>query len=201
MTERRGPPAPRDGAPAHSPVRCAILTISDRAARGEFADTSGPQLARILTSWGWPPEVREILPDEENLIADRMAGLADAGFDLVLTTGGTGLSVRDRTPDATLRVTDRLVPGIMEAVRARTAALFPRAYLSRGIAALRGRCLLVNLPGSERGACESLEALGDLLPHALDVIREDPGTGGAHGPNRDTDPPGAPGPKNGATRA
>ena len=181
MTAPRDPIKPQPPT-SGSAVRCAVLTISDRASRGEQIDRSGPEIARILTAWGWPPEVAEIIPDEEGLIAARLADLADAGIDLVVTTGGTGLSPRDRTPDATLRVADRLVPGIMEAVRARTGGAFPRAYLSRGIAALRGRALLVNLPGSPRGAVESMEALADLLPHALEVVREDPAAGGAHPP-------------------
>ncbi len=161
-------------------ARCAVLTISDRAARGIYADRTGPEVAQILTSWGWSPECCEVLPDQERAITDRLAHLADSGFDLILTAGGTGLSARDRTPEATLEVADRLVPGIAEAIRTRTGATFARAWLSRGVAVLRGRCLIVNLPGSVRGARESLEALADLLPHALQVIHEEPGTGSAH---------------------
>jgi molybdopterin adenylyltransferase len=186
MTYRAGERETRGTGAAAPLVRCAILTVSDRAFRGEYPDRSGPEVARILASWGWPPEVSEVIPDEEALIADRLSALADSGIDLILTAGGTGLSRRDRTPDATLRVSDRLVPGIMEAVRARTGARFPRAYLSRGVAALRDRCLVVNLPGSARGAAECLEALADLLPHAIEVIREEPGSGGAHETDQDS---------------
>lgn len=157
------------------PVRCAVLTISDRASRGEYADQSGPEIARILASWGWAAEVLEVLPDDKSRIEERLAALADSGLDCIVTTGGTGLSMRDRTPEATLRAADRLAPGIMEAVRARTGTQSPLAYLSRGIAAMRGRCLLVNLPGSVRGASESIHALADLLPHAIGVLRGDPG--------------------------
>jgi len=157
------------------PIRCAILTISDRCARGEQEDQSGPALAQVLAAWGWEPELCEVLPDDEYAIAERLASLADQSFDLVVTTGGTGLGPRDRTPEATLRVADRLVPGLAELVRTRTGARFPRAYLSRGVAATRDNCLFLNLPGSPRGAREGLEALADVLPHALEVIREVPG--------------------------
>ena len=182
MTEMGGAHDARGPESSRMPIRCAVLTISDRASRGEYADRSGPEVARILAAWGWPPEILEVLPDEESRIADRMAALADSGFDLVVTAGGTGLSTRDRTPEATLCAADRLAPGIMEAVRARTGALFPRAYLSRGIAAMRGRCLLVNLPGSVRGAKESIKALADILPHAIDVLREAPRIEDEHEP-------------------
>jgi molybdenum cofactor synthesis domain-containing protein len=163
-------------------IRCAVLTISDRCSRGEAEDRSGPEVAQILASWGWIPEVREILPDEELLVAERLATLADSGYSLILTTGGTGLGPRDRTPEATLRVTDRQVPGLAELLRSRTGAQLPRAYLSRGIIAMRRHCLIINLPGSVKGAREGIEALADVLPHALDVIHEDPSSGGAHGP-------------------
>ena len=163
-------------------IRCAILTISDRCSRGEAEDRSGPEIAQILTSWGWSPEIREILPDEEMQVAERLATLADSGLSLVVTTGGTGLGPRDRTPEATLRVIDRMIPGLAELMRSRTGAGFPRAYLSRGIIAMRRHCLIINLPGSVRGAREGIEALADVLPHALDVIHEDPTKGGAHGP-------------------
>jgi molybdenum cofactor synthesis domain-containing protein len=163
-------------------IRCAVLTISDRCSQGETEDLSGPEVTRVLTSWGWNPDAREVLPDEELLVAERLATLADSGFSLIVTTGGTGLGPRDRTPEATLRVTDRQVPGLAELLRSRTGAEFPRAYLSRGIIAMRRSCLIINLPGSVRGAREGIEALTDVLPHALDVIHEDPGTDGAHGP-------------------
>jgi molybdopterin adenylyltransferase len=161
-------------------IRCAVLTVSDRCARGERPDESGPAVCALLASWGWGVERSEILPDEEGQVADRLAELAAEGFDFVVTTGGTGLAPRDRTPEATLRVADRLVPGLAELVRSRTGAEFPRAYLSRGVVALRGRCLLVNLPGSPRGAQESLTALREVLPHAFEVLRERSGGPGAH---------------------
>ena len=161
-------------------IRCAVLTVSDRCSRGGTEDTSGPEIVRILATWGWVVEVREVLPDDEMLVSERLATLADSGFSLVITTGGTGLGPRDRTPEATLRVTDRQVPGLAELVRSRTGAHLPRAYLSRGIIALRRRCLIINLPGSLRGAREGITALADVLPHAIDVIHEDPAKGSIH---------------------
>ena len=161
-------------------VRCAVLTISDRCSRGESEDRSGPAVAEALASRGWRPVLCEILPDVEEAIAERIAALADSGYTLVVTTGGTGLGPRDRTPEATLRIAHRPVPGLAELARARTGQRSPRAYLSRGVAALRGRCLIVNLPGSVRGARETLEAIADLIPHALEVIGEEPGRRGAH---------------------
>lgn len=185
MTEQSGADGPRGKGLSAVPIRCAVLTISDRASRGQYADQSGPEVARILTAWGWGPEILEVLPDDETPLAERLAALADSGLDCIVTTGGTGLSTRDRTPEATLRVADRLAPGIMEAVRARTGSQFPLAYLSRGVAAMRGRCLLVNLPGSVRGASESILALADLLPHAIGVLRGDPGIEAEHGSMND----------------
>ncbi len=153
-------------------IRTAVVTISDRCSRGEPADASGPRLAGILGRWGWKPERLDLLPDDEAAIAHRLADLADAGFDLVVTTGGTGLGPRDRTPEATAKIADRLVPGIPEWIRRRTGEIQPRAFLSRGVAAIRGRCLLLNLPGSPAGAAECLEVARALLPHALEVLSE-----------------------------
>lgn len=161
--------------------KSAVLTISDRCSRGEAEDLSGPEVAKILSSWGMNPEVCEILPDNEELISERLAILADSGFSLICTSGGTGLGPRDHTPEATRRVADRQVPGLSELIRSRTGVKVPRAYLSRAIVAMRRHCLIINLPGSVKGAKESIEALEDLLPHALDVINEDRLEGGAHG--------------------
>jgi molybdopterin adenylyltransferase len=163
-------------------ARTVVLTISDRCARGEQIDGSGPEVVRILTTRGWHDPVREILPDEEEAICERLALLADTGTRLILTVGGTGLSPRDRTPEATTRIADRIVPGLAELMRSRTGNVTPRAFLSRGVVATRGRCLIVNLPGSPRGAAEMLEAVAALLPHALDVMNETAGTRGAHDP-------------------
>jgi len=161
-------------------ICCAVLTISDRCSEDEKLDQSGPVVAAALSARAWHVDYQEILPDDVEQIAERIAVLADSGISLILTTGGTGLGPRDRTPEATLRVADRQVPGLCEKARAQTGRDFPRAYLSRGIAAMRGRCLILNLPGSVRGARETFEAIAELIPHALEVIGEEPGRRGAH---------------------
>lgn len=158
---------------SRSTIRTAVLTISDRCSRGERIDESGPLLERTLAGWGRETETRDILPDDEEAIAHRLAELADGGIELILTTGGTGLGPRDRTPEATMRVADRLVPGLPEWIRRQTGDN-PRAYLSRGVAAIRGRCLVLNLPGSPRGAVECLTVAWEILQHALEVIGETP---------------------------
>jgi molybdenum cofactor synthesis domain-containing protein len=157
--------------------RCAVVTISDRCASGETKDSSGPEVERLLLSWGWIVDARALLPDEPDLVAAKLIELVDRGCDLIVTTGGTGFGPRDRTPEATSRIADRLAPGLPELARARTGASFPRSYLSRGIAALRGKSLIVNLPGSPRGARDHLQAVAEVLPHALTVLREDPRAG------------------------
>ncbi len=154
-------------------IRVAILTVSDRCSRGEAVDTSGPALAaRAADQLGAELVASRCVPDEMEQIADALRQLAAMAPppDLVLTTGGTGLAPRDVTPEATLAVLDRQHAGLMELIRARCGVSTPRAYLSRGIAGAIGRTLVLNLPGSERGAVESLDALADVLPHALGVL-------------------------------
>ncbi len=152
--------------------RVAILTLSDRGAAGERADGSGSAIADLLGA-GLPAAAivsRGLLPDERSAIERELARLADEEVcDLVLTTGGTGLSPRDVTPEATLAVVDRLVPGIAEAMRAAGLAKTPRAMLSRGVCGLRGQTLIVNLSGSPKAVREQLEAILPALPHALEV--------------------------------
>jgi molybdopterin adenylyltransferase len=148
----------------------AVLTISDRCARGAMTDTAGPALvARLMEQWP-DAEIRTLLlGDEEDAIAAVLEELAAHGAQLILTAGGTGLGPRDRTPEATRRVIDREAPGLAEAMRARGAEQNPYAWLSRGVAGLRGRTLMVNLPGSRRGAEEGWMAIASLVRHGLDV--------------------------------
>lgn len=153
-----------------------VITVSDRSARGERADASGPRVAALLERHGFAVTGTAVVPDRGREIGAVLRAAADAAA-LVVTTGGTGFARRDVTPEATRKVCDRLAPGLSEAMRAGGAAKNPRAWLSRGIAGLRGRSLIVNLPGSPAGAEESLSCIVELLPHALDVL----GGGGAHG--------------------
>lgn len=148
----------------------AVLTISDRCSRGLLEDTAGPAVVALLKQqWPEAEVVTGVLPDEEDEIAVKLAELNRRGAVLVLTVGGTGLGPRDRTPEATRRVIDREVPGLAEAMRARGAEHNPYAWLSRGIAGMRAATLIVNLPGSRRGAEESIAAILPLLRHALEV--------------------------------
>lgn len=153
-------------------VRVAILTVSDRASRGEREDVSGAVARDLIVKL--PAEVvrTDVLPDERSLIARRLHDLADSGgVDLILTTGGTGFAPRDVTPEATRDVIDREVPGIPEALRRGTGVGDPRTILSRAVAGLRGKTLIINLPGSPKGVRECLTMLLPVLPHALDKTR------------------------------
>ena len=149
----------------------AVLTISDRCSQGLQSVTAGPAVCELVRAL-WPgAEIRAgLLPDEEDRIAARLIELSHEGAALILTAGGTGLGPRDRTPEATRRVIDREAPGLAEAMRALGAASTPYAWLSRGVAGLRDTTLIVNLPGSRRGAEQSLASILPLLRHALEVI-------------------------------
>jgi len=149
----------------------AVLTISDRCSQGLLTDTAGPAVAALL-SRQWPQaELRTgLVPDDEDLIAAHLEDFCNLGAALILTAGGTGLGPRDRTPEATRRFIDREAPGIAEAMRSLGSQTNPYAWLSRGIAGLRGTTLIVNLPGSLRGAEQSLASILPLLKHALDVV-------------------------------
>jgi len=148
----------------------AVLTISDRCSQGLLQDTAGPAVVALLRQQ-WPgAEIQTgLLPDDEDAIAAELDRLSGRGAALVLTAGGTGLGPRDRTPEATRRVIDREAPGLAEAMRAHGAALNPYAWLSRAVAGLKGTTLIVNLPGSQRGAEESLSSIIGLLKHGLEV--------------------------------
>jgi molybdenum cofactor synthesis domain-containing protein len=160
-----------------SPIRVAVLTVSDRSFRGEREDRGGPAVAAALRRLlGGEAEVAvvetRIVPDEKDDIAWNLKRLADTNAaDLVVTTGGTGLSPRDVTPQATLSVIDYAVPGLAEAMRAETRAAVPTAILARQVAGVRERTLILNLPGSPRGAIECLEVVAAVLPHAVASLR------------------------------
>jgi len=152
-------------------MRIGILTISDLGAVGQRADTSGDAILAWAEEQGYEVVVRSVVPDDADRIAGKLARWADSGeVDAILTTGGTGLTARDVTPEATAAVLDRAAPGIAEALRAAAAPRFPRAWLSRGVAGSRGRALIVNLPGSAGGVRDGLAVLDELLEHAVELV-------------------------------
>lgn len=162
-------------------LRFAILTISDRSARGERADTSGPAIAARIEEQGWSVAKTAIIADDLLSIRDTLAAWADSGaYDVILTTGGTGFAARDVTPEATQSVIHRSAPGLAEAMRAASMKITPHAMLSRATAGIRFRTLIVNLPGSPRGAVENLEVVLPVLSHAVELLRDDPGAESGH---------------------
>jgi len=156
-------------------VRIGILTVSDLGAQGRREDTSGDAIASWASTHGYDVMVRSIVPDETNLIVSKLTRWSDSGeVDVVLTTGGTGLAVRDVTPDATRAAIDREAQGISEAIRAGGAKGTSRAWLSRAIAGTRGKTLIVNLAGSPGAVKDALPVLDELLEHAVTILRGDP---------------------------
>lgn len=155
-----------------APMRAAILTVSDRGSRGERIDTSGDAIEALITAAGGEIAARDIVPDERHVIAARLRAWCDGGrIDVVVTTGGTGLAARDVTPEAVRDVAERDVPGIAEAMRAEGLRSTPYAMLSRSVAAVRGKTLIIALPGSEKAVRESLGAAMGVLPHAVELLR------------------------------
>ena len=164
-----------------------ILTISDKGWRGQRYDESGRTIKDSLSSLDTIVVKYEVIPDEKDVIAGKLAEWADEGsMDIILTTGGTGLGPRDITPEATLSIVDKVVPGLTEAMRAETFAVTPSAILSRAVAGVRGKCLIINLPGSPKAVRECLEVILPVIPHAVEIIKGEvtehtaPGRGGTN---------------------
>ena len=153
-----------------------VLTISDKGWRGEREDSSSEVIREMASSVGAQVAKYDIVPDERDFISQRLMEWADAGtLDVVITTGGTGLAERDVTPEATLAIIDRLVPGLSEAMRMETLKKTPLAMLSRAVAGVRNRTLIINLPGSPKGVEECLQVILPALPHAVEVIKGEAG--------------------------
>jgi molybdopterin adenylyltransferase len=157
------------------PLRFAILTVSDRSARGERPDLSGPALADMITAQGGRVVRQAVVPDEQALLQETLSTWVDQNdLDILLTTGGTGFGPRDITPEATRAVIEREAPGLVEAMRQDSLKATPHAMLSRAVAGIRGKVLIINLPGSPKGALENLRLILPVLPHAAELLRGDP---------------------------
>lgn len=168
-------------------LAAGILTVSDKGAAGERQDKSGAAIHEILPTIGVRIVNYDVIPDERELIAEKLAKWADEDhLDMVFTTGGTGLTPRDVTPEATLSVVDRIVPGFAEAMRAESLKKTPMAMLSRAVVGTRGRCLIVNLPGSPKAVRECLEVILPALPHAVETLKGQAGECGQERPNSTT---------------
>jgi len=155
-------------------LRFSILTVSDRSSRGERPDTSGPALAELVNTQGWQVVKQEIVADELEAIKAIFSDWCDSGeTDIILATGGTGFAPRDVTPEATRAVVDRLTPGLDEAMRAASLQVTPHAMLSRAVSGVRKRTLIVNLPGSPKGATENLQVILPALEHAVHLLRDE----------------------------
>ena len=162
-------------------LHVGILTISDRSSRGEREDASGPALLQLVQEVGWFVTITAILPDDESAIREKLTIWADgAELDLILTTGGTGFAPRDVTPEATRAVIEREAPGLAEAMRAASLKVTPHAMLSRIVTGIRKKTLIINLPGSPKGALENLHVVIPVLPHAIQLLRDDPASESTH---------------------
>ena len=158
-----------------------ILTVSDRSARGERADDSGPALVQVVEAQGGQVSRRQVVADERLAIETVLSAWADAGdLDVILTTGGTGFAPRDVTPEATRAVVERLTPGLDEAMRMASLKVTPHAMLSRAVSGIRKRTLIINLPGSPKAGVENLQILLPVLGHALELLRDDPDSEQGH---------------------
>ena len=153
-------------------MRVAIVTVSDSVSAGKNPDRSGVAVRERCVALGWEIASQEILSDDQMKLTERLAQLADSqSADIIFTTGGTGLGPRDTTPEATANICEKLVPGLSELMRERGKQSTIRAVLARGVVGVRSAAIIVNLPGSPKGAVESLDAIAELLPHAVEVLR------------------------------
>jgi molybdopterin adenylyltransferase len=156
-------------------LRIGILTCSDRCSRGERPDLSGPALADLVRAQGWRVAQTAIVPDDLEILRDTLSRWVDSGeMDILLTTGGTGFAPRDVTPEATGLVIDRIAPGLAESMRFESLKSTPHAMLSRAAAGIRGRVLIINLPGSPKAAVENFQVVMSVLPHAVELLTDDP---------------------------
>lgn len=162
-------------------LQFAILTVSDRSFRGEREDAAGPALMRLVEAQGWRVTITALVPDDESAIREKLISWADdTGLDVILTTGGTGFAPRDVTPEATRAVIEREASGLAEAMRAASLQVTPHAMLSRIVTGIRKRTLILNLPGSPKGAVENLQVVIPVLPHAIQLLRDDPASEASH---------------------
>lgn len=163
-------------------LRFGILTTSDRSSRGERQDQTSPALEQVIKSANWTVLRIAVIPDDLEEIKDTLISWSDGdSFDIILTTGGTGFSPRDNTPEATLEVVERLAPGIAEAMRSSSMQVTPHAMLSRATAGIRGKVLIINLPGSPRAAVENFHVIQPVLVHAVELLKNDPDSEKHHG--------------------
>ncbi len=162
-------------------IQVGILTVSDRSARGEREDLSGPVLVKMAESQGWNVIETCIVPDDMLAISEKLCEWTQNGrMNLILSTGGTGFSPRDITPEATLRVIERQTPGLSEFMRAESQKITPHAALSRSVSGIAGKTLIINFPGSPKAAAENFNTLLPILPHAIDLLCEEPGAEAGH---------------------
>lgn len=152
--------------------RVGIITASDKGSKGERVDESGPKIKEIVSNFGYEVVYYKVLPDDKDMISSEMKQLCDENaVDLILTTGGTGFSKRDNTPEATLEIAEKLVPGISEAIRSYSMQFTPKAMLSRGVSAIRKKTLIINMPGSPKAVKESMECIMPALNHGIDILK------------------------------
>lgn len=154
-------------------IKIGLITVSDRSSRGEREDLSGPELRKWCNKMNFNISVELIIPDELEIIKNSLIELSDKGLDLILTTGGTGFAPRDNTPEATRAVIEKEAPGFSEVMRMRSLQITPHAMLSRAVSGIRKKTLIINLPGSPKGAIENIEFVEKAIPHALKLLRNE----------------------------